>query len=289
MKKLITTLFTLSLLITPTVNAFAAGTTTAEVESNNSVATAQTINRNLVTAATTIDASYDGQNVVKGSLSSGTDVDWYKVYLPAGTQILSINSTALSSDGIWNIYSTDGDLIDRVYHTQNSSKYFGATPYKITIPSSAFYYIKVASSSANISGDYLFSIGNPNYNVNSVSYTAPSSLTLTTSTTSAQATYNLGSLNVPNNAIAYKVNISGSKTNNASNQYRYIKAYKDSSWIRSASYTYDANIPVMNNDYVKDNWMVKVTGNVSSSSRPFTLYPNLYFSYVYAVVPDFEK
>ena len=289
MKKLITTLCTLSLLIAPTVTAFAASTSIYETESNDSIATAQEVSRNIVTAANTVYSRYDGQNVVKGSLSSSTDVDWYKVYLPEGKQTLSINSTALSSSGIWNIYDSDGNLIDAIHHTQNSSKYPGATPYTVTIPSSNLYYIEVTSGSSNSSGSYLFTIGNPNYSVDGVSYTASSPLKLTTTTSSTQGTYDLNSLNVPDNAIAYAVSIEGSTTNNATNQSRNIKASSDSSWITTSAYTYNADIPVINNKYVKDKWTVNLTGNVSKYSNPFTLYPKLHFSYVYAIVPNFEK
>ena len=287
MKKLSATIFTLLVLFTSTVTAQAATNVTNEIENNDTVATAQEIQRNNSTAATTLDASYDGQHFLVGSLSSSDDVDWYKVSLPSGSQILTINSSDLSSAGIWTIYDSDGNMIDKIYHTKVSTDY-GVTPYTVNIPSLGYYYIKVSTDST-ISGDYRFSIGSPNYGVNSVYYNASSSLCLTTSTKSAQATYNLRNLNVPDNAVAYKVSINGRKTNNASNQSRYIKLASDSSWYSSSSYSYIANLPVSLNKYVKDNWMVKVTGNVSSSSRPFTLTPQLYISYVYAITPNYEK
>ena len=287
MKKLITTLFTLLVLLTSTLTAQAAtNNTTAEIENNNTVATAQEIQRNNLTAATTLDASYDGQHVLVGSLSSSDDVDWYKVSLPAGNQILTITSTDLSSAGLWDIYTSDGELVTSIKHTK-STKDYGVTPYNVNIPSLGYYYVKVYTDSS-ASGDYRFSIGTPSYGLNSVTYDASSSLSLTKSTSSAQATYNLKNLNVPDNAIAYKVSINGKKTNNASNQIRYIKLSSDSSWYKSSSYSYIADLPVSLNKYVKNNWMVKVTGSVSGT-KTFTLTPQLYISYVYAITPSYSK
>lgn len=285
MKKLSATIFTLLVLFTSTVTAQAATNVTNEIENNDTVATAQEIQRNNSTAATTLDASYDGQHFLVGSLSSSDDVDWYKVSLPAGKQILTINSSDLSSTGIWSIFNSDGDLIYSTVHTK-STKDYGVTPYTVNIPSLGYYYVKVYTTSS-ISGNYRFSIGTPNYSLNSVTYNAYSSLNLTSSKTSDQATYNLKNLNVPDNAVAYRVSIGGSKTNSASNQSRYIKLASDSSWYSSSSYSYIANLPVSLNKYVKNNWMVKVTGNVSRN-KTFTLTPQLYISYVYAITPNYE-
>lgn len=104
------------------------------------------------------------QKVVSGSVYDSADVDWYKVYLPADNQtVLSINSTALSDMGHFRIFDENLNPVDDVLHHKDPS-ILGATPYYVSIPSAGDYYVRVSTDV--IGGDYLFTIGGPNYGAN---------------------------------------------------------------------------------------------------------------------------
>ncbi|AJA46869.1 hypothetical protein CPAST_c07690 [Clostridium pasteurianum DSM 525 = ATCC 6013] len=262
-----------------------AATSVNEVEPNSSASEAQLIERCNVDPAKVISGNYENQNTVIGNVTDTSDEDWYKVYLPADENtILSINSSALSGTGIFDVYDENLNLISTVLYQKDYSV-MGFKAYRIGIPTSGNYYVKVSSSLTT--GEYRFSIGKPTYNVGSYTYKALNPCTLTTTISSVQATYDLRNIStIPNNAIVYYLSIDGTKTNYASNQYRSIKIDGDSSWITTSMYTYVADVPVASNKILKNQWRFKLDGSVSQSYGTFSLIPEIRFSYVYPVLPQ---
>jgi hypothetical protein len=282
MKKIYTLILSICFVFLFASTTFAA--TINETEPNDSASGAQLIQRNNEDPASVASGNYNGQNVVVGNIANSTDQDWYKVYLPANSNtILGINSTALSGTGFFDVYDDSFNLIKTISYQKNSS-YFGTTPYYVSIPTTGYYYVKVYS--AVNGGDYRFYIGGPDYALGSYTYNASNAVNLTPTIKSAQATYDLSNISsIPNNAIVYSFSIQGTKTNNATNQYRSLKIAGDSSFINTSMYSYVANIPVISNKILKNQWIFKLDGNVSTSTGYFKLIPQITFSYVYPVLP----
>ncbi|MBK1811925.1 hypothetical protein JHL18_14990 [Clostridium sp. YIM B02505] len=282
MKKIGIIIFSLCFVLLFSKTVFAA--TINEVEPNDSTSTAQLIQKNNEDPSKVVTGNYDGQNVVIGSITSSIDEDWYKVYLPANSNtILGINSTSLSATGFFDIYDESLNLVKSISYQKNSA-YFGATPYYVNITVAGYYYVKAYSPLTT--GEYRFFIGGSDYTVNTYTYNASSALTLTPTTSSVQAVYDLRNVtSIPNNAVVYYVSLQGTKTNSATNQSRSIKVYSDSSWITTSSYSYVANVPVISNKLLKNQWAFKLDGTVSTSTAYFKLTPQITFSYVYAVLP----
>lgn len=283
MRKIYATILGLCFVFLFSTTAFAA--TINETEVNDSASTAQLIQANNEDPSKIISGNYDGQNVVVGNITSTTDEDWYKVYLPANSRtILGINSSALSGSSFFDVYDENLNLIRKVDYV-SSSAYFGATPFYVNIPTAGYYYVKV--SSTLLTGEYRFYIGGPDYALNSYTYNATSPVTLTPTIKTVQATYDLSNItSIPSNAIVYYVSLQGTKVNSATNQYRSIKIEGDSSWISTSSYTYVANVPVISNKTLRNRWTFKLDGTVSTSTGYFNLTPQIKFSYIYPVLPQ---
>lgn len=259
-----------------------ATTTFNEVEPNNSSNEAQIIQKNNGDPAKFVTGNTEGQSNTIGNISDIQDNDWYKVYLPVNsTTVLTVNSPSLSGTGVFDVYDENLNIVSKISHNN-----MGITPYYINISTAGYYYVRVSSSL--LVGDYLFTIGDPCYNVNYYVYKAPSACIITPTIKSVQATYDLRNLTtIPNEAIVYKVSISGAKINSASSQYRSIKLESDSSWTSTAMYSYGADIPVISHKLLKSRWMFKLDGNVSSSLYTnFSLIPEIRFSYVYPQLPQ---
>ncbi|WP_243154904.1 hypothetical protein [Clostridium thermarum] len=154
MKKIYTTILSLCFIFLFSTTAFAASIN--ETEPNASASTAQLIQANNEDPSKIVTGNYDGQNVVVGNITSTTDQDWYKVYLPANSNtIIGINSSALSGTGYFNVYDENFNLVKSITYQKNSA-YFGATPFYVNIPTSGYYYVKVYSTL--LTGEYRFYI-----------------------------------------------------------------------------------------------------------------------------------
>lgn len=265
-------------------NTAYAATEINEIEPNGSTTQAQVIVTNNEKPAELIKANATGTNYVHGNISDRTDEDFYKVFLSADNKnILSIANSAISGTGIFEVYDEDLNLITSINYKKNSL--YSVTPYYVNIPKSGYYYVKVHSSL--LTGDYYFYIGGPHYQFNNYEYTASSALTLTPAQKSVQAIYDFSNISsIPDNAIIWSVNLNGTKTNYASNQYRSIKIDGDSSWITTGPYVYTTNVSPTSNVRAKSKWVYKLDGNVSKSQKYFSLIPKISFSYMYPVLPE---
>lgn len=262
-----------------------AATTITEIEPNNSVSQAQTIQRNNEDYSSPING-YSGGNVVSGSIKDTTDQDWYKVYLPADSStVLGINSEDLDGTGYFEVYDENLNLVSKTLNMKNFS-ILGATSHYVNIPKSGYYYIKVYSTSRV--GNYIFFIGTPSYTVDRYTYTAQNPCILTPSINSVQAAYDLSSIeSVPKEAVVYNISIDGIKTNYASDEERSIKLTSDYSWINIPKYVYSTNnVPVISKKYVRNKWSFKLEGDVSRYTGYYSLIPQITFDYVYPELPN---
>lgn len=255
--------------------------TVSEIEPNDTSTQAQTVERNNPHPELVISGNQTGQYVAKGTISDTSDTDWYKVYLPANSQtVLSLNG---KSGNKFEVFSQDFSLLKQVNFLKDPN-FIGAFPHYVSIPSSGYYYVKVSTYAAG--GSYLFTIGEPNYTVSSYTYTASNPLTLTSSITSVEGKYNLRNItSVPEKAIVYEVSIYGTKSGSVSSESRKIKLNRDYSWFTTSPYSWNVKIPVSANKLLRSEWDVKLEGSVYSSSKPYTLIPEIRFTYVYPILP----
>lgn len=196
--------------------------------------------------------------------------------------ILSINSKAYP---IFEIYDENLSIVMPELTHVHDYNFNGAFPYRVNIPSSGYYYVKVSNNI--LGGDYLFTIGSPNYSVGSYNHVANKGLVLTPTISSVEGTYDLRNVSaIPNGAIAYNLSIEGTKINRVSSEYRSFKLDSDYSWSRTAPYSWNAKIDVNNNKTLKNIWKVKLDGRVFDESKPFSLTPELRFNYVYPILPN---
>lgn len=114
-------------------------TTVAEVESNNTLATAQTIG----TTGTTVN----------GSFSSKTDTDYYKVVLPAGKKLTATLTPNASSDYDLYLYNSAGTQLARSVNGKGAAD---SVTYTNTGSSSATLYVRAYyySGSTGTAGTY---------------------------------------------------------------------------------------------------------------------------------------
>jgi hypothetical protein len=80
--------------------------TVKEVDSNDTMETAQLIQANSETAEQAVSGNRPDQYVVSGKTSL-KDADWYKVYLSAGTQYVTCNDKSFS----FKVIEPNGNVI----------------------------------------------------------------------------------------------------------------------------------------------------------------------------------
>ncbi len=226
-KKLLMFLFSLGISMTAIISttsmsnvAFAHVTSTIV---NDTQDTAYQLTQNTITDS----LAYNPKRVTGCFLSDSNDTDWYKVFLYAGTQTLTINSS--NNNKIADVYSQDGTPI--------STGTFGPSTkqsQKIQVATSGTYYIKIHSDEIfSTKSYYSIFVGAPWYKRGSYSKSL-STMTLTPSKkVSNTASFDLTTnFSIPNTAVVEHIYLNGSKVNKnaVNNKVRSIKAYSQSSW-----------------------------------------------------------
>lgn len=245
---------------------------------NSTQQTAYQLTKNSISDSLT----YSPQKLNNCFLSNSNDVDWYKVFLDAGTQTLTINSS--TNNKIAEIYSQDGK-------TTISKGTFGPSTkqsQKFTVPTSGTYYIKIYSKEQFTTKSYYsIFVGAPWYKRGSYSQSL-STLTLTPSKkVSNTAYFNLGSnSSIPNTAVVEHIYLNGSEVNKnaVNNKVRSLKADSQSSWTDiSGIVFFDQNVlNTTNPTPLKQGWSFK--HSVSSFYSGYTSYslsPIVKFDYLY--------
>jgi hypothetical protein len=273
-------MITIALLLSLTTVAFAE--VTPQQPPNYTFADAQLMLRNAITPTQYQNADNSQQHVISGSLTSGSDENWYYLYLPAdpsgNNTFLSINCQYLTAD----VYDSNQNILfSRTYI--KSTVHLGARSYRVPIDTAGYYYIRLYGLVGS-DGDYLMTMGGPNYAGGHIDFTAPAALTISSGTTTAQAMYDLSDIAVEQDAIAYLVTINGTKTGSCTSESRSLKYANEANFMSSSSYTWQVNIALSLSKRVANNWTVKVSGNPSSSG--YSLTPKLTFWYVYPLYPE---
>lgn len=264
------------------------GTVIEEVEGNNEQSNAQEVPYNNPNPAKIIIGDYSGQSTLKGVLKDNNDVDWYKVYVPNEKKsIFSINS-GTGNNIHFRVFDGNGNkLEDKDFN--KSYSFMGGYPFSLE-PSSDHYYFVEITSNGDSNIEYSFSLGDPNYDLDTYTYKAAKPLQIH-STTKIEVTdrydltkqYKPNGENLPNKAMVYEVTFSGQKKGKLSNENRYVKLPTNSTWTKMSPYVWRTEISPSLNKNLKDIWQVKLEG---SSKDGYDLYPELNLRYIYPVTPE---
>lgn len=250
-------------------------------ESTNAIDTKETAYQ--LTANTLNDSLTWNYKVIPSCyLIDSNDTDWYKVYLNAGSQTLTL--TSITNNKIADITSEDGTLISESIHGPSTSKQT-----KFNIINSGTYYINISSDeSFSTKSEYSILVGAPLYTT--VTYSKPLNtvMALTPSKkTSSIVNFDLSTdTSIPAGAIADSISIMGTEVNKyyVNDKVRSIKPSLQSSWFDitgPAIFQKDVlntSQPIM----LKQVWSFK--HSVSSFLAPYTSYslnPTIQFTYQY--------
>lgn len=245
---------------------------------NNTQETAYQLTKNSVSDSLT----YSPNRLSSCFLSDSNDVDWYRVFLDAGTQTLTINSS--TNNKIADVVSSDGS-------TLISEGTFGPSTkqsQKFQVNTAGTYYIKIYSKEQFTTKSYYsIFVGAPWYKRGSYSQSL-STLSLTPyRKESTTATFDLtNNSSIPNTAVVEHVYLNGSEVNKnfVNNKVRSIKANSQSSWTDiSGIVFFDENVlnttsPIR----LKQGWSFK--HSISSfwgSYTSYSLSPVVKFDYLY--------
>lgn len=245
---------------------------------NNTQETAYQLTKNSISDSLT----YSPNRLSSCFLSDSNDVDWYRVFLDAGTQTLTINSS--TNNKIADVYTQDGStlLLEGTFgpSTKQSQKF--------TVPTSGTYYVKIHSNeSFNTKSYYSIFVGAPWYKRGS--YSQPlSTLSLTPyRKESTTATFDLtNNSSIPKTAVVEHVYLNGSEVNKnyVNNKVRSIRADSQRSWTDiSGVVFFDENVLNTTNPIsLKQGWSFK--HSISSfwgSYTSYSLSPIVKFDYLY--------
>lgn len=280
-KKIIILMATAAILLSFNQQVKAAETHN-EVEPNDSITQAESIKRNVRTPADAPAGGSSGTNFVYGNLNNAEDVDWYKVILYS------------DQDNIWDFTFTNSDSGDaqlEVYDSNenlvgsNSFDYslnISDRAFRVSVPTTAIYYLKVSNSSLNSSLNYGFIIGSPVYLMTSYTHNF-SSITLTANSSWTGAINLLNISTIPKDAIAYKVALDGGTL--ASTTTRSIRSNSNSTWKVSSMTPWKISLPVTTTYMLRQSWEVRYNANKKTTSFS----PKVTFWYVYPRLPMSEQ
>lgn len=280
-KKLLTFLFSLGISMTAIISTTSMSNVAfAHVNStiiNDTQNTAYQLTQNTITDS----LNYNPKRVNGCFLSDSNDTDWYKVFLSAGTQTLTINSS--NNNKIADVYSQNGTPI--------STGTFGPSTkqsQKIQVADSGIYYIKIHSNETfNTKSYYSIFVGAPWYKRGSYSESL-NTMTLTSfKKTSNTAYFDLtNTSSIPNTAVVEHIYLNGSEVNKnaVNNKIRSIKANSQNSWTDiSGPVLFDEDVlNTTNPTPLKQGWAFKhsVSSFYGSSTR-YSLSPIVKFDYLY--------
>lgn len=252
-----------------------ASTGYTDTESNNTAEQAQQISRNVMTYAQRVSGNTNLYRYVRGTLS-GDDEDWYKVYLDSADDTYFDISGGTGYIFI-DIYNSSLIKINTFTYLNNSTS--TGHVFNVDALESGTYYIRLYHENINVNSSYYFTIGTPEYKLGTYTYNF-SSITLNAKAQWEQQV-NLASVDsIPNQAIGYKITVSGCTTSVSSKRYFYNEFYD--SWVATKS-GYYYNLPVTESSNLDQTWGIKY---ISTSTKNNTFAPQFTIDYVYPVLPD---
>lgn len=238
-----------------------------EIEPNNSLETAQTIQANYETAAQAVSGSRPNQHVITGYTSS-SDVDWFKVYLNAGTQYMTCNDHSF----LFTIYDPNGNVVQDDTYVKTG---FGPTAYDFDANETGYYYVRIQGITSS-SVSYLFLIGGPTYSVANCQVNLPS-VTMT-STGSPNSSFDLSTnSNLPNGAVVYSILMNGVRSNDV--RSISVRNLTSSTTVNLPTYTWNKSGLVSLNMPLKAGWQITYGYN-----KNVTFNPSIKLYYAYPIV-----
>ena len=212
-----------------TSTAHATTKSVYEVEPNDTMDTAQELEPNETSAATT-SAGTEKVNMLYGEISLG-DQDWYKVYFDSGKQYISLSSG--EDEAIFDValYNENGE---QMYEWTHDESYKGSVGYDYVL-TKGYYYVKITGV-PSYSGSYNLSVGDPRY------YTGGDHLTLDRVTMSGGTAKTVSfdwsqRLDIPRDAVVDRIMLSDVKSRDVANVTYECVASKKS--IKTALYPWN--------------------------------------------------
>ncbi len=254
-----------------------ASTLYSDTESNNSASEAQLIMTNAMTNAQKVSGSNTVYRYVSGTLS-GEDEDWYKVSL-----LTSKSNYFTISGGTGYMYidilNSNQETIQTFTYTSLSNS---ENVFRVNIATDGTYYIRIYHTLKTINSSYNFTIGNPQYLLGTYSHSFGSATLPAKGQWEQQV--NLSTVSsIPNQAVGYKITVSGTSSSVSSKRYFYNEFFD--SWVATKTgYYYD--LPVTEASSLDQNWGVQYK---SSSTTRQTFTPAFTINYVYPDLPANEQ
>lgn len=281
MKKIVKNIFAIAFFVAITssfgVLQVQAATQYTDTESNNSADEAQTITTNAMTYSQKVSGSTSLYRYVTGSLSDGNDEDWYKAYLYSNRDNYFTISRGTGTTFI--------DILDANQNVIYSFSYNGLSSsenvFRVDVAETEIYYIRLYHN-INVTSNYKFVIGNPEYLLDSYTH-AFGSQTLP-ARGSWERTVDLAMVSsIPNQAIGYKITVSGCTTSVCSERLFCNDFYGD--WVATRT-GYAYNLPVTESSALAQIWGIRYE-STNTSNKTFT--PEFTINYVYPDLPANEQ
>ena len=242
--------------------------TTDEIEPNDTMESAQTIQANSETAVGFVDGTFFGQHIINGYTSS-SDEDWFMVYLKAGKNYLTCNCCTFD----FEVRTEGGEIVSRGTYLNGTG---GIEAFLLNIPCDGYYYVRIKGVTATLRS-YLFLIGGPTYSISSNVIRCATGTIRMTSGGGKQTGLFYGELvSFPEDAIVNYVRINGLN----SYAVKSIKLTNKSSGqsMNLNKYTWDKKGLVGLNMVAASRWSATF-----EYSRNTTFTPTLTVEYIYPI------
>lgn len=250
-----------------------AATTVYEKEPNNTRETAMTITANRETPAQAVSGSKPNQYVVDGSTSSG-DEDWFKVYLDAGTQYVTLNGDSYFNFEVYSESSSIPIISDEYIKTG-----FGSRAYDFRVATAGYYYVRIYTNMSSIR-DYSLLVGDPVYTVASCTVEL-GSVTMQGSDSSSSADLR-GETEIPEGAIVYSMTVNNVRSTAVDGIA--VRNRTTSNTINLDRYTWSKRGLVSLSMPIRSNWQI-----IFEYSKDITFSPTITFQYVYPVTSEYVE
>ncbi|AAO36904.1 hypothetical protein DP149_11750 [Clostridium tetani] len=213
--------------------------------------------------------------VLYGCEIVGTDdEDWYKVYLPTGTQTLSIYA---SKPLIAQVYTEDNRLI-----FQGSYGLSTKVGQKFQTEEQGTYYVKIKSAN-NENLNYYIMMGAPWYKAGSYTYNHSGYISVGRfSKESDTISFSLSSKSeIPDTAIVTGITTRGKELGSAYGRVRSLKANNQFNWIGLREFTFNDNnmYSSVNPIKLKQGWQFKHSISAFDTSS-YSVKPSITFEYM---------
>ena len=238
--------------------------TVNETEPNNTRETAMTITANRETPAQAVSGNRPNEYVVDGS-TSANDEDWYKVYLNAGVQYVTLNGGTLS----FEVYEEDSEfpIIARQYQKTG----FGGTAYRFNATTAGFYYVCIHTNLSS-SQDYLMLVGDPTYDVISCTVNLDS---VTMSGSDQNVSFNLvNETSIPEGAIVYSMAVRGVRTTAVDGIA--VRNITSGNTVNMDRYTWSKSGLVSLSMPVRGSWRITFEYSKNTTFTPYVVFQCVY-------------